>query len=154
METIRNHSTMKNIGQMQNFRRNTRGLKNLNYNFLCKISGTILQFKKIQPTKRTGTCYLCLNEKLFIIEHQANNLLNQRNELISKCRHKNKFNLMNYKTWPLCVWSFFLVQIFFSYLDWHSKSPYLLRIGCNAVQINTKCEYFSRSWRQNIASLL
>ena len=37
------------------------------------------------------------NEKLFIIEHPGNNLLNQRNELISKCRHKNKFKLMNYK---------------------------------------------------------
>ena len=32
--------------------------------------------KKYQPTKTTGVCYLCLNEKLFIIEHQGNNLLN------------------------------------------------------------------------------
>ena len=54
--------------------------------------------KRCRPTKRIGICYLCLNEKLFIIEHQGNNLLNQRNELISKCRHKNKFKLMNHKT--------------------------------------------------------
>ena len=54
--------------------------------------------KRCQPTKRTGICYLCLNEKLFIIEHQGNDLLNQRSELISKCRHKNKFKLMNHKT--------------------------------------------------------
>ena len=47
--------------------------------------------------KRTGICYLCLNKKLFIIEHQGNDL-NQRNELISKSRHKNKFKLMNHKT--------------------------------------------------------
>ena len=37
METIRNHSIMKNIGQIQNFRRNTGDLKNskhnLKYNF-------------------------------------------------------------------------------------------------------------------------
>ena len=37
METIRNHSVMKNIGQTQNFRRNTGDLKNskhnLKYNF-------------------------------------------------------------------------------------------------------------------------
>ena len=58
--------------------------------------------KRWRLTKRTGICYLCLNEKLFIIEHQRNNLLSQRNKLISKCRHKNKFKLMNYKTWPLC----------------------------------------------------
>ena len=44
---------------------------------------------------------LCLNEKLFFIEHQGNDLLNQRNELISTCRHKIKFKLMNRKTWPL-----------------------------------------------------
>ena len=60
-----------------------------------------LIMNRCQPTKRTGICYLCLNEKLFIIEHQGNNLLNQRNELISKCRHKNKFKFMNHKTWPL-----------------------------------------------------
>ena len=54
--------------------------------------------KRCPPTKRTGICYLCLNEKLFIIEHRGNDLLNQRNELISKCRHKIKFKLMNHKT--------------------------------------------------------
>ena len=51
--------------------------------------------KRCRPTKRTGIYYLCLNEKLFIIEHQGNDFLNQRNELISKCRHKIKFKLMN-----------------------------------------------------------
>ena len=58
--------------------------------------------KRYQPTKRTGICYYCLNEKLFITGHQGNNLLKLLNELISKCRHKNKFELMNHKTWPLC----------------------------------------------------
>ena len=61
METIRN-STMKNIGQMQNFGRNTRGLKNLNYNFLCKISGTILQFKKM-PTNKKNRYLLFMFER-------------------------------------------------------------------------------------------
>ena len=55
--------------------------------------------KMCPPTRRTGSCYLCLNEKLFILEHKGNNLLNKRNELISKCRHKNKFKLANQKTW-------------------------------------------------------
>ena len=58
--------------------------------------------KRCRPTKTTGVCYICLNKKLSIIEHQGNNVLNQRNKLISKCRHKNKFKLMNHKTWPLC----------------------------------------------------
>ena len=32
METIRNHSIMKSIGQMQNFRKNTEDLQNSKYN--------------------------------------------------------------------------------------------------------------------------
>ena len=78
--------------------------------------------KRCWPTKRTGICYLCLNEKLFIIEHQGNNSLNQRNELISKCRHKNKFNLRDHITWPLCgKWScskYFSGANFFPRLHW------------------------------------
>ena len=44
METIRNHSIMKNIGQVQNFRRNTGDLKNskhnLKYNFTFEKDAT------------------------------------------------------------------------------------------------------------------
>ena len=60
--------------------------------------------KKYRPAKRTVICYLCLNEKLFIIEHQRNDLINQRTELISKCKHKNKVKLINCKTlWKVPV---------------------------------------------------
>ena len=61
--------------------------------------------KRFPQQKKAGICYLCLDEKLFIIERQGNNLLNQRNEHISKCRHKNKFKLMNHKMlqlWGKC----------------------------------------------------
>ena len=54
--------------------------------------------KRCRPTKRTTICYLRLNEKRFITEHQGNGLLNQKNELISKCRHKIKCKCMNHKT--------------------------------------------------------
>ena len=70
METIRNHSIMKNIGQIQNFGSNTGDLKN------SKHSLKYNQHNQVQ--RRTGICYLCLKEKLFIIEHQGNDLLNQR----------------------------------------------------------------------------
>ena len=44
-------------------------------------------------------CLLCLNEKLAIITHpDQQNLLNIKSELISKCRHENKFTLKNYDT--------------------------------------------------------
>jgi hypothetical protein len=38
-------------------------------------------------------CDLCLTEKLAIINADKQNLLNKRSELISKCRHENKFYL-------------------------------------------------------------
>ena len=40
-------------------------------------------------------CSLCLAEKLQIIKAKPEVLLNKRSELISKCRHKNKFLLKN-----------------------------------------------------------
>ena len=44
-------------------------------------------------------CLLSLHEKLEIINYpRPEELLNKRSELISKCRHANKFLLRNYKT--------------------------------------------------------
>ena len=45
-------------------------------------------------TKRK--CYLCLNEKLEIASYKGDNLLNERSELINKCRHQNKFTLLQH----------------------------------------------------------
>ena len=46
---------------------------------------------------RCGTrrCDLCLPEKYIIARANQNNLLNKRTELISKCRHRNKYILKN-----------------------------------------------------------
>ena len=41
-------------------------------------------------------CNLCLSEKLYILEHEGGNLLNKRDELISKCRHRNKYTLLHH----------------------------------------------------------
>ena len=38
----------------------------------------------------------CLTEQWQII-FSTKNLLNKRNELVTKCRHENKFYLVNYK---------------------------------------------------------
>ena len=40
-------------------------------------------------------CNLCLNGKLAIIDDPDKNLLNKRPEVISQCRHRNKFKLVN-----------------------------------------------------------
>ena len=41
-------------------------------------------------------CYLCLTEKLAILQADANSTLNKRTELNGKCRHANKFKLRNF----------------------------------------------------------
>ena len=41
-------------------------------------------------------CHLCLNEKLEIALFKEENLLNKKSELISKCRHQNKFMLIKH----------------------------------------------------------
>lgn len=41
----------------------------------------------------TKKCSLCANEKLAIARYEGNNLLNRRNEIISRCRHRLKYKL-------------------------------------------------------------
>ena len=41
-------------------------------------------------------CNLCLSEKLSILQAEQNSLLNKRSELVSKCRHKNKYKLKSF----------------------------------------------------------
>ena len=46
--------------------------------------------------KSSKTCGLCLTEKLLICEFEDKaNLINDRSELVSKCRHQNKHLLKN-----------------------------------------------------------
>ena len=47
----------------------------------------------------SGRCNLCLTEKYHIIT-SSSELINKRCEFISKCRHENKYYLMNYKEVP------------------------------------------------------
>ena len=51
------------------------------------------QYKAYNPTLKK--CNPCLNEKLAIIDDPDKNLLNKRSEVISQCRHRNKFKLVN-----------------------------------------------------------
>ena len=45
----------------------------------------------------TGKCDLCLTEKVIIAGSDPKKLLNKRTELVSKCRHRNKFLLSKIK---------------------------------------------------------
>ena len=46
---------------------------------------------------KSKRCNLCIAEKFHILNFKGNNLLNKRDELVSKCRHENKFYTTNYK---------------------------------------------------------
>ena len=46
-------------------------------------------------------CDLCLTKKYIIARANKNNLLNKRFELISKCRHRNKYILKIYDKFEL-----------------------------------------------------
>ena len=47
----------------------------------------------------TKRCSLCDHEKLAIALHKDENLLNQRNEIISRCRHRFKYKLAKLVIW-------------------------------------------------------
>ena len=65
-----------------------RNLKARNSN--PKVTWTVKnQFSACNP--RLKRCSLCLNEKFEILEDKENNLLNKKSEVISKCRHQNKY---------------------------------------------------------------
>ena len=47
----------------------------------------------------TKRCSLCLHEKLAIITYPyPDKLLDRRSELVTKCRHENKFLLKNFNS--------------------------------------------------------
>ena len=51
-----------------------------------------------------GRCSLCEQEKLTIALYEDNNLLNKRNEIISRCRHRFKYKLSNLIFWRQKIW--------------------------------------------------
>ena len=63
-------------------------MKELNPQISWKIKGI---YKSYNPTSKR--CNLCLTEKLEILYDPDKNLLNKISEIISQCRHKNKYRL-------------------------------------------------------------
>ena len=68
-------------------------LKDSNTNFT--INWSILATAPAYSNK-SKRCHLCLTEKLYLVRAKKPSLLNKRTELISKCRHENKFYLANF----------------------------------------------------------
>ena len=66
--------------------------KNIDFNLKWEIGAFTSPYKC-----GTRRCDLCLTEKLSIIRAHPLIILNKRTELISKCRHRNKFTLARFK---------------------------------------------------------
>ena len=62
------------------------------YDIAWSIAATASQYKC-----GTRKCDLCITEKYMIAMAEPESLLNSKSELISKCRHCNKFYLKNWK---------------------------------------------------------
>ena len=64
-------------------------------NYTPEITWTIIR-KCFPYNYNNRKCYICLNEKLEIALYEGESLLNKKTELISKCRHQNKFMLLRH----------------------------------------------------------
>ena len=53
--------------------------------------------KAVPYTRGSKRCNLCLTEKLLIAKADPRTLLNKRSEIVSKCRHRNKFTLKRFR---------------------------------------------------------
>ena len=63
-----------------------------NKNLHPRISWSIkCNYKSYNPNSKR--CSLCLHEKLEIVDDLEEILLNKRSEVISQCRHRNKYKL-------------------------------------------------------------
>ena len=69
-------------------------LKDKGEGFTIKWSVAAKAFPYTCGSKR---CDLCLTEKLLIAKADPRTLLNKRSEIVSKCRHRNKFLLKGFR---------------------------------------------------------
>ena len=87
------YESKKNATELSNF-----VWENKHENTETSLEWKILdKARSYEPGSRK--CMLCLTEKYHIVFSKLN-LLNSRSELVTKCRHENKFYLSNYKDIP------------------------------------------------------
>ena len=81
-------------------------------------------------------CNLCLTEKYHILTSLII-LINKRSELVSKCRHEDKFHLVNYKAIPSDNWE---------NLKWQLVAMATCQT-LSRISVFELCESFSIAWK-------
>ena len=91
------HNLKQDIRTIESFnhekRKNDTQLSNELWKIKASKEEPVLVWKILGQYQQ---CLLCLNENLQISTCKGNNMLNKRTELISKCRHRNKYALASY----------------------------------------------------------
>ena len=62
-------------------------------------------------SNKSKWCHLSLTEKLYLVRAKKPSLLNKRTELISKCRHENKFYLANFTSRQQKLYRIFISHV-------------------------------------------
>ena len=110
-ETEREYTGLTAMPFKQRYNNHQQSFKNEKYRHSTALSTYCWSLKESQKeytikwsvyrratpyTNVTKRCNLCLAEKLAIIKSDKSRSLNKRTELISKCRHENKFYLKHF----------------------------------------------------------
>lgn len=92
-ERFRNHKTSFSLASHKDDTKLSQYIWNLkNQNKQFEVAWSIV--KKCSPYRPSSNkCDLCLSEKVVIIQHKEDDLLNTRSEIANKCRHTNKYSL-------------------------------------------------------------
>ena len=91
------------------------------------------EIKWLQPVSKS--CNLCLPEKLLLCNFSdKSRLINKRLDLLSKCRHENKYMLKNYSGIILDVYKIYIMQDII-YIIYNIYILYILYIYVNTIHI-------------------
>ena len=90
--------------------RPTEYWKLANKNLLPRISWSIKgNYKSYNPNSKR--CSLCLHKKLEIVDDPEEILLNERSEVISQCRHRNKYKLETLVSNKKNPWVYIIIEV-------------------------------------------
>ena len=123
-------------------------LRNFIWDLKKKNVEVPLQWSILDKTKPylpgSRNCRLCLIEKYHIL-FMGNNLLNERNKLVLKCRHERKYYLSNYKGFSpqyVAKLDVFLFRVWDNYtlpfsFDFKQKAVYSTQFNVSSWNYNT-----------------
>ena len=126
-QTIANKQEVKNSTSLSSYVWDLKEKNDINPTLKWSIIKHVKSY-----TSNARNCSLCLQEKFEILFYPIKNeLLNKRSEMITKCRHMNKFMLANYKSKDWFYFVLFYLFIFHSL----TRVVSLIAFFCHCLRI-------------------